>query len=549
MKNRSYESLVAGMRERPTIFDAEAVLKKDYKVKFPDRRAITLWNTPEISQFRGVQEALDDEEERRNNAQLEQLELHKVARETETSVPDMTFVVDELRRGRQSAGAVSEAMAAQQATHEQALRGMQAETQAQMARLAAEAAGAAKRQELAEVALSDLRDMHTEHRSALGAIAEQMGRPSPVQLDQSVTNYTTTNVSQVDERSVHNIAMQVLNHGAAQFGEAMAQNRQGQEQMMAALMDYARTHQQQHNHLHLSITQPDEQMMQLVSSGPPPPPAPGAGAVRRGRSRRPPGPYEATAGAPSAPPPPAPPAAPALPALPTPAPEAAPTVPAPTVQYRGRTRTPAQPRARTRTPAQPRARSRAPPAKPSMAPAEAGDAAATVPKPSAAPGPRCPSRALSRRSLRKPLHAPQLPRPSLRAPGQSLSPSLFRGPPEKRLLRPCCLSAQGQASQGWAKGEVRQRQRLQQGAARARQGRTQQPLLRLWARTQSNRLLPSRSARQETRCQQLRLRSRRRRRSSKRLPLTSPPPRRERSRRRHRVETKGSWAEEKVYDK
>ena len=385
MKNRSYESLVAGMRERPTIFDAEVVLKKDYPLKLPDRRAITLWNTPEISQFRGVQEALDDEEERRNNAQLEQLELHKVARETETSVPDMTFVVDELRRGRQSAGAVSEAMAAQQATHEQALRGMQAETQAQMARLAAEAAGAAKRQELAAVALSDLRDMHTEHRSALGAIAEQMGRPSPVQLDQSVTNYTTTNVSQVDERSVHNIAMQVLNHGAAQFGEAMAQNRQGQEQTMAALMDYARTHQQQHNHLHLSIAQPDEQMMQLVSSGPPPPPAPGAGAVRRGRSRRPPGPYEATAGAPSAPPPPAPPAAPALPALPAPAPEAAPTVPAPTVQYRGRTRTPAQPRARTRTPAQPRARSRAPPAKPSMAPAEAGDAAATVPKPSAAP--------------------------------------------------------------------------------------------------------------------------------------------------------------------
>jgi hypothetical protein len=47
-KNRNYESLVAGMRERPTIFDAEDVLKKDYKVRFPDRRAITLWNTPEI---------------------------------------------------------------------------------------------------------------------------------------------------------------------------------------------------------------------------------------------------------------------------------------------------------------------------------------------------------------------------------------------------------------------------------------------------------------------------------------------------------------------
>ena len=40
--NRNYESLVAGMRERPTIFDAEDVLRKDYKVRFPDRRATTL---------------------------------------------------------------------------------------------------------------------------------------------------------------------------------------------------------------------------------------------------------------------------------------------------------------------------------------------------------------------------------------------------------------------------------------------------------------------------------------------------------------------------
>jgi hypothetical protein len=73
--NRNYESLVAGMRQRPTIFDAEDVLKKDYKVRFPDRRAITLWNTPEISQFRGVAVAHDEMEERQHNAQLEQIEV------------------------------------------------------------------------------------------------------------------------------------------------------------------------------------------------------------------------------------------------------------------------------------------------------------------------------------------------------------------------------------------------------------------------------------------------------------------------------------------
>jgi hypothetical protein len=99
-KNRNYESLVAGMRERPTIFDAEEVLRKDYKVRFPDRRAITLWNTPEISQFRGVQEGMDDEEERRHNAQLEQLELRRAANASETSMPDMEVVAAEVMRSR-----------------------------------------------------------------------------------------------------------------------------------------------------------------------------------------------------------------------------------------------------------------------------------------------------------------------------------------------------------------------------------------------------------------------------------------------------------------
>ena len=108
--NRNYESLVAGMRERPTIFDAEDVLKKDYKVRFPDRRAITLWNTPEISQFRGVAEAHHEMEERQHNAQLEQIELRRAANRSETSMPDMEFVAAEVQRSRQSESALREAM-------------------------------------------------------------------------------------------------------------------------------------------------------------------------------------------------------------------------------------------------------------------------------------------------------------------------------------------------------------------------------------------------------------------------------------------------------
>ena len=59
MKNRDYESLAAGMRVEPTFASAEAVLKKDYPLKLPDRRWIAMWNTPEISQFRGIDEDAD----------------------------------------------------------------------------------------------------------------------------------------------------------------------------------------------------------------------------------------------------------------------------------------------------------------------------------------------------------------------------------------------------------------------------------------------------------------------------------------------------------
>jgi len=409
--NRNYESLVAGMRERPTIFDAEDVLKKDYKVRFPDRRAITLWNTPELSQFRGVQEAHDEMEERVHNAQLEQMELRRAAASSETSMPDMEFVAAEVMRSRQSEGALRDAMAGQAAAHAQQLRGMQEETSAQMSRLATEAAAASKRAELADRALEGLRDMHAEHRAALGQIAERMGRPQPVQIDQSVTNYNTQHVTAVDERSIHNVAMQMLNHGAAQFGAAMAQNRQSQEQMMQSLMDYAATHQQQHNHIHFSIaTPPNEPVeMQVVSSGPPPPP-PGAGAIRRGRPRTRQTPYD-DAPMPPRPPPP-PPAPPPAPALPAPAPEAPPTAPAAIVRYTSQPR----PR-RERTRSAPRAKAR----------------------PSAAPVPTVPSPLLPtpEPAVPKPSVAGELQMEDVAAPSAApAKPTRARAKPSARPIKP-----------------------------------------------------------------------------------------------------------------
>ena len=187
-KERSYEGLAAGMRERPTIFGAEEVLRKDYPLKLPDRRAITMWNTPEISQFRGVQEEMDEEEERRYNAQVERLEINREGRQNDTATPEMDFLASELQRSRQSQGALREAMDAQGAAHEQALRGMQAETEAQMSKLAAAQAEQAKKNDIAAAALDGLRDVQMEHTTALGEIAERMGMPQHVMFDLWVKN-------------------------------------------------------------------------------------------------------------------------------------------------------------------------------------------------------------------------------------------------------------------------------------------------------------------------------------------------------------------------
>ncbi len=40
MKERNYEALVAGMHKKETFEGAEEVIKKDFKLKLPDRRYI-----------------------------------------------------------------------------------------------------------------------------------------------------------------------------------------------------------------------------------------------------------------------------------------------------------------------------------------------------------------------------------------------------------------------------------------------------------------------------------------------------------------------------
>ena len=77
MKERDYSTLLTGMRKAPTITDAEEVIRTQGKIKLPDRRSITLWDSPELAQFRGVNEDSEKAEEKRHVARVEHLEAKR----------------------------------------------------------------------------------------------------------------------------------------------------------------------------------------------------------------------------------------------------------------------------------------------------------------------------------------------------------------------------------------------------------------------------------------------------------------------------------------
>ena len=101
----SYEELAAkALRPVPTLTQAEDILKKDFPVKLPARNYIKLWNTPEVSQFRGVQENLDEEARRIEVAQQQRLDIKREARESGASAFDGLFIAEALNRSHVNGG-------------------------------------------------------------------------------------------------------------------------------------------------------------------------------------------------------------------------------------------------------------------------------------------------------------------------------------------------------------------------------------------------------------------------------------------------------------
>ncbi len=167
-----------------------------------------MWNSPEISQFRGVQEHMDKQEATRGVVEREKADIQREAREQDVSTPDMSYVHEAMHAQRQQASAFSPHMADMSRAHASQMAGIQLETRAEMERLANAQAEASKKAKIAETALGDLRDVQMEDRDRLSKLAESQGIVHN-HIDQSVVNNTNNTIHQ--DANIHNQVMHLVN--------------------------------------------------------------------------------------------------------------------------------------------------------------------------------------------------------------------------------------------------------------------------------------------------------------------------------------------------
>jgi hypothetical protein len=283
----NYEVLSSKLRVKPTFTSAEEVIRKDFKVKLPSRRYIRLWDTPELSQFRGIQSDFDEIEERKHVAAVTRLEIQQTARQTNEPSMNAEIVQEMMQNQRQSSQAMAQHMRdlAEQTRRENA--GMAAEQRAELQRLANSHAQAQNLQRISETALAGLmRDTALEQRNHIQDLAARAGHVTN-NIDSrhyETHNHAHNTTTQMTDVNVHNQAMHLMQTHTQQLGQIMQQQNIGHERMQQGL--YNTIMQQQRAQasippqiiLHMAPP-PPMAMMPFQPPGGPPPPPPAAGAI------------------------------------------------------------------------------------------------------------------------------------------------------------------------------------------------------------------------------------------------------------------------------
>jgi len=303
MKSRDLETLTANMHTAYTWAAIDEDIAKQPKIKLPDRRALMLWNSFDLSHFRASEENWEDWELQKDEITKRNLEARQVARDTGTNMTDLGFVAEAMQQQQRQQQAMDQHNRDMLELDRRQREGMHQEHMQGMEQLARSQREAQQRQEMHEEVLRAHVDMAAADRDRLIAAKQAAGVVYNNVTDNSTHNTDNSTHNTLHEQGLHNEAMTLLHTHSQQFGAYMLQHSMNQEAMMQELM------------LHLRHNRPrDEIPITMLNTGAPPPPPPGAGAIRL-RSRRENNiPYykpqvAATGSKPPPPPPPAPPPA------------------------------------------------------------------------------------------------------------------------------------------------------------------------------------------------------------------------------------------------
>ncbi len=274
-KSFDYDALVEGLRKVPTFDIAEEVARKDFKVKLPERRWLTILNSPEISQFRGIQEEMDASAMERNRVDRDKNAINKAAHDADASTPDMTFVQEAVNQQRSMASSFASHLSDMARAHAQRMAGQDLETKAELERLASLQSESEKKARMAEMALGTFRDIQDEDRLRLGRMLERAGVVHNHIDQSSVVNNTTM----LDTTNQHNQVLNLVNAHGHNFGQFMAQQNMNQVEMMRLLNEHVRRNPAPVIHLMPPSGETPMDLEVFTGGGPPPPPPP-SGSVK-----------------------------------------------------------------------------------------------------------------------------------------------------------------------------------------------------------------------------------------------------------------------------
>ena len=98
MKSRDLDTLTANMHTAYTWAAIDEDIAKQPKIKLPDRRALLLWNSFDLSHFRASEENWEDWELQKDEITKRNLEARQVARDTGTNMADLGFVAEAMQQ-------------------------------------------------------------------------------------------------------------------------------------------------------------------------------------------------------------------------------------------------------------------------------------------------------------------------------------------------------------------------------------------------------------------------------------------------------------------